>query len=170
MTTVAQRWTRAWLSVAVGTAVVVAGCTATDGAVKPPSQSQPSQSASSEKSCQHGTGDDRSPLAGQGDLIMNGLVFRTSSSPLHTGQTIKFVWRVTGTGPAKFTATGPSGSTIRPDWGPESHASSNFRAPGDEWGMGFTFPTPGCWIINVSRRNDHSQAGVSQAGVLIAAR
>jgi len=165
MTTVPQGWTRGWVrvSVALGTALVAAGCTTTDGGAKHPSRSQSSPSVRSSKNCQHGTGDDDSPLVGHGDLTMNGLVFRRSS-PLHTGRTIKFVWRVTGAGTAQFTATGPSGVTIRPAWGPESHGSSNFRAPGDEWGMGFSFPTPGCWTINVSRRSDHSHASVLIAG------
>lgn len=31
---------------------------------------------------------------------------------------VKIVWRATGDGPASFTATGPSGQTTRPVWGP----------------------------------------------------
>lgn len=64
---------------------------------------------------------------------------------------VKIVWRVTGHGGVKFYATGPSGNRVRPRWGPEPHADSTFRYPGQEWGTGFVFPVPGCWTIHIQR-------------------
>jgi len=91
---------------------------------------------------------------------MQGLIMTTQPT-LRTKDSIKFVWRITGQGPARFDATGPTGTPLRTDWGPESHGTaSNFSAPGDEWGMAFTFPKPGCWTINASRGHATAQAGV----------
>lgn len=39
------------------------------------------------------------------------------------------------------------------DWGPEAHVSSNYVRPGDEWGTGFSFETPGCWELLLERDN-----------------
>jgi hypothetical protein len=67
------------------------------------------------------------------------------------GETYKIVWRVTGTGPARFSATGPGSAKIAPAWGPEGPRGSNFDYPGDEWGTGFLFPAPGCQAVHVGR-------------------
>ena len=91
---------------------------------------------------------------------MQGLIMTTQPT-VRAKDSIKFVWRITGHGPARFSATGPTGTPLRTDWGPESHGTaSNFSAPGDEWGMAFTFPTPGCWTINASRHGATAHAGV----------
>jgi len=73
-----------------------------------------------------------------------------SPGSLPVGKTLKIVWRVTGSGDARFSATGP-GSTVTPAWGPEPHGGSTFQYPGDEWGTGFAFPAPGCWTVHVTR-------------------
>ena len=69
------------------------------------------------------------------------------------GQEIKVVWRMTGRGDLSISATGPDAKVIQPKWGPESHGSSNWDRPGDEWGTGWVFPSAGCWTINATRTN-----------------
>lgn len=92
---------------------------------------------------------------------MHGLLMVTTGSRPLVGESAKFVWRITGSGTPRFTATDQSGHSVKPDWGPDSHGdSSNFSEPGDEWGMGFTFPTAGCWRITVRRGNTSAWAGV----------
>lgn len=64
----------------------------------------------------------------------------------------KIVWRITGEGmQLDAQARNEDGILIRPIWGPENHAGSNWDHPGDEWGTGFNFPDPGCWTITVTR-------------------
>jgi hypothetical protein len=67
------------------------------------------------------------------------------------GDEIKIVFRITGSGALSIDATGPDGTTVGPAWGPEIHSGSNFDHPGDEWGTGWVFPTPGCWVIGAKR-------------------
>ncbi|HEY3464412.1 MAG TPA: hypothetical protein VGL47_04720 [Amycolatopsis sp.] len=71
--------------------------------------------------------------------------------PLKAGDEHKIVWRVTGTGPIRIFATGPAAEVVQPVWGPEEHGGSTFAYPGDEWGVGFRFATPGCWTVHVER-------------------
>ncbi|WP_370946567.1 hypothetical protein AB5J62_03145 [Amycolatopsis sp. cg5] len=82
-------------------------------------------------------------------------LFFNSGSGMVAGVENKIVWRLTGTGPARFSAFGPNFQAIGPTWGPEAHGSSNFDHPGEEWGTGFVFPTPGCWTIHVARGGVH---------------
>jgi hypothetical protein len=75
-----------------------------------------------------------------------------STLPFTTGHEVKIVWRMTGSGSPRFTATGPGGAD--PDalrWGPEEHFDSTWNRPGDEWGTGFRFTDAGCWRITVRR-------------------
>ncbi|MBO4210411.1 hypothetical protein [Micromonospora echinofusca] len=74
-----------------------------------------------------------------------------STGMLTTGDRIKVVWRMTGSGDLSISATGPDGRVVAPIWGPEPHGGSNWTRPGDEWGTGWVFPTPGCWTINLTR-------------------
>ena len=67
------------------------------------------------------------------------------------GHEIKVVWRMTGTGDLTIDATSADGKTVKPTWGPEAHSGSSFERPGDEWGTGWIFPTPGCWTVNATR-------------------
>jgi hypothetical protein len=71
--------------------------------------------------------------------------------PTKTGDDLKIVWRMTGTGDLHLVAIGPQGQQVAPDWGPEAHESSNWNRPGDEWGAGFTIPVAGCWDLRASR-------------------
>jgi hypothetical protein len=89
----------------------------------------------------------------QGEATSGSVVALLFTDPtaLSAGKELKIVWRVTGTGQARFSATGPGSRTIAPVWGPEGHGGSNFNYPGEEWGTGFVFPTPGCWTVHVAR-------------------
>src|SRR5262245_49493065 len=72
--------------------------------------------------------------------------------PFPTRHEVKIVWRMTGSGSPRFSATGPTGED--PDalqWGPEEHLDSTWNRPGDEWGTGFRFTEAGCWRITVRR-------------------
>lgn len=82
---------------------------------------------------------------------MRGLVF--STVPIRAGKETKIVWRVTGTGDLRLTATGPDGKDHAPVWGPEPHGGSSFERPGEEWGAGFTFGKAGCWRVHAERAN-----------------
>jgi hypothetical protein len=94
------------------------------------------------------------------DVSLYGLVFH--HYPVPAGQVIKIAWRMTGSGSPRFTAVGPSGTRIRPAWGPERHGGSTWRRPGQEWGTGFRFPDAGCWTVRVKRG-----PAVAVAGVLV---
>lgn len=84
-----------------------------------------------------------------GAFIVTGLIMARSSPP-RVGD-VKIVWRATGSGDLKVSATGPGGRAAHLVFGPEAHGGSNFDAPGDEWGTGLHFAVPGCWDIRVAR-------------------
>ena len=71
--------------------------------------------------------------------------------PLRVNQEVKIVWRITGSGELHLTAIDPHGRTHPLRWGPESHLSSNYGRPGDEWGAGYLFTLPGCWTLRATR-------------------
>jgi hypothetical protein len=89
----------------------------------------------------------------QGDMKSGGemwalLFFQTA----HVKEDEKIVWRITGEGNTfQAQAQSEDGTIIQPIWGPEYHGGSSWQRPGEEWGTGFNFPTPGCWTISVSR-------------------
>lgn len=63
----------------------------------------------------------------------------------------KIVWRITGEGDTfEAQAQAEDGTIIQPIW-KEYHGGSNWQHPGQEWGTGFNFPTPGCWTVTVKR-------------------
>jgi hypothetical protein len=69
-----------------------------------------------------------------------------------TGRELKIVWRITGSGEYfSVQARHEDGTTISPSWGPEYHGGSSWQRPGQEWGIGFNFPKPGCWTLTVTR-------------------
>lgn len=87
-------------------------------------------------------------MSGSGSLF--GLVF--GGYPARAdGSTTKIAWRMTGSGPLVLLATDPDGHRLPATFGPEPHTGSNWSRPGDEWGSGFTFTSPGCWTINATR-------------------
>ncbi|WP_433467851.1 hypothetical protein [Spirillospora sp. CA-128828] len=71
--------------------------------------------------------------------------------PLRAGQDLKIVWRVTGSGPLRLTASDPGGRERAVVWGPEKHGGSSFRRPGEEWGSGYRLDEPGCWRLRLAR-------------------
>ena len=86
---------------------------------------------------------------GQGATLY-GLVM-TVSGAVRAGEEVKIVWRMTGSGPLHLSSVSPDGTSRSPVWGPEPHGSSNYHRPGDEWGVGYQFPTPGCWHLRAER-------------------
>jgi hypothetical protein len=71
--------------------------------------------------------------------------------PIYARENVKIVWRMTGSGPFQLVARGPHAAQLAPTWGPEKHLSSNWMRPGEEWGTGFNFLTPGCWDLHATR-------------------
>ncbi|HEY3671357.1 MAG TPA: hypothetical protein VGN51_10520 [Acidimicrobiia bacterium] len=83
-----------------------------------------------------------------------GLLFGERVPP-RAGDELKIVWRMTGKGPLKVKFTGPDGKKRPLAFGPVAHsAGSSYQRPGDEWGTGFRFGTPGCWHIQLTRSNN----------------
>ncbi|WP_371785738.1 hypothetical protein [Streptosporangium subroseum] len=83
------------------------------------------------------------------DAELWGLLF--APLPFPTGKTVKIVWRMTGSGPLRVSATHPDGTRATFAFGPEEHGGSNWKRPGDEWGTGLVFPKAGCWKVRLSR-------------------
>jgi hypothetical protein len=82
----------------------------------------------------------------------NATVWALFFDPLTVNrERVKVVWRMTGTGKFTAAAYSPSGRRIDPVWGPVPHPNSTWRRDGEEWGTAFRFPTPGCWVLHVSR-------------------
>ena len=80
-----------------------------------------------------------------------GLALGPGHVPPRSGDELKIVWRMTGTGPLHVTLTAPDGKRRPLVFGPEAHRVSNYHRPGDEWGTGFRFSAPGCWHISLTR-------------------
>ena len=78
-----------------------------------------------------------------------GLVF--ARLPLRVGQPVKIVWRMTGAADLAVGVRSPDDRTVPLVWGPESHGSSTYIRPGDEWGTGYLFDVPGCWHLHLQR-------------------
>jgi hypothetical protein len=78
--------------------------------------------------------------------------------PPHAGDEVKIVWRMTGNGPLTVTVTAPDGQNHPLVFGPEPHGTSTYHRPGDEWGTGFHFTSPGCWHIHLIRANASGDA------------
>jgi len=73
---------------------------------------------------------------------------------------LKWIWRMTGTGPLRIFATAPSGTRVNPVWGPVLHTGSNWVHPGGEWGTGWFFWETGCWRIHATRGKTHGDVFV----------
>lgn len=87
-----------------------------------------------------------------------GLMMARRPPPIRAGDTVKIVWRMTGRGPLKLTATDPSGRLVPLTFGPEPHATSNYSRPGSEWGSGYRFDTAGCWRLDAKRTFGSAEA------------
>lgn len=71
--------------------------------------------------------------------------------PIRVGEDVKIVWRMTGEGDLKVTATAPDGSYLAPVHDPQYHTGSNYERPGSEWGVFYKFNVPGCWNLHFTR-------------------
>jgi hypothetical protein len=71
------------------------------------------------------------------------------------GKPFKIVWRTTGSGQLRLTATSPAGATTSPTHGP-TEQGSNWNRPGDEWGSSFVFGEPGCWRLQAGRESSQA--------------
>ena len=76
------------------------------------------------------------------------LLFYRPAAPADTD--LKIALRMTGSGPLRVRAIGPTGRQLRPIW-IEVHSGSNWNRPGDEWGTGWRLPTAGCWHLHATR-------------------
>jgi hypothetical protein len=92
------------------------------------------------------------PSAMPGPAVLDGLV----SQPLP----LKWIWRMTGTGPFRIVAIAPRGMRVNPVWGPDRHGGSNWTHPGAEWGTGWFFWEQGCWRIHATRGKTHGDVFV----------
>ncbi len=68
-----------------------------------------------------------------------------------SGESVKFVLRMTGSGDLEAQLRSPAGVIREITWGPETHTSSTYDRPGDEWGMGLSADSPGCWELELRR-------------------
>lgn len=145
---------------AVVAMVLVAACTSgTPGLASPGVlRSTSGSTGSSKQACAiAGTGDE---IRGYGTASLYGLVMLAGPSPARVNESVKIVWRMTGSGPLRLSAVSPTGRTVRLQWGPDWHLSSNFHRPGEEWGAGYRFVSPGCWRL-------HAQRTVGEADALL---
>jgi hypothetical protein len=101
-----------------------------------------------------GTADEVHGTSATGEVW--GLALGPGHVPPRTGDELKIVWRMTGTGPLTVVLTAPDGRRRPLVFGPEPHGASNYHRPGDEWGTGFRFSTGGCWHVHLTR---HDTAG-----------
>lgn len=131
-------------------AVVLAGgaCSSSDGtAARKPASASPCVDAS-----RFGTSGSANEIhARSTDGEVWGLALGPGPVPPHAGETLKIVWRVTGSGPLEIRFTDPVGRRHPLTFGPEAHSSSDYQRPGDEYGSGFRFTSAGCWHIQLHR-------------------
>ena len=135
-------------------ALTVAACT---GGAPSPSGSTPAGTTSTAAGCRQPSpisrGSGFAEVHGSGDRIsMWGLIMAVGPvDPVRTHEDVKIVWRITGTGPLRLTTLDPEGRARPLSWGPDRHLSSDYTRPGDEWGAGYRFTEPGCWILRATR-------------------
>ena len=85
-------------------------------------------------------------------MRLGALVF--DAAPLPRGREVKIAWHITGAGPVQLSATNlDDGQVTVPTSGPDSHSSSSWHRPGDEWGSLWAFPSQGCWRITGDQAN-----------------
>lgn len=146
------------LLIAVVAVVVVAACTFGNsgaGSSRVPETAATSSDSSRPACSVAGTGDE---IRGHGTVSLYGLVMLGGPSPARVNESIKIVWRVSGAGPLHLSAVSPAGRTVPPQWGPDRHLSSSFHRPGEEWGAGYRFRSPGCWRLHAQRGNREADA------------
>lgn len=84
------------------------------------------------------------------DFEVVGLLF-LARYRIIAGDSVKIVWRITGSGPLGISVVGPSGMQAEELFPLEPHGGSSFDVPGDEWGSGYAFGSPGCWRMTLAR-------------------
>lgn len=90
---------------------------------------------------------------------LRGLIFATRPLPLRADpQPLKIVWRMTGRGPLRARVFTAGGRELALAWGPEPHGGSNYRRPGDEWGVGYRLRRPGCYRLTFARTTGRAEA------------
>jgi hypothetical protein len=95
------------------------------------------------------------------------IFWRFSSLPPVTGEDIKIVWRMTGSGNFSVEAVHEEGELAELTFGPDHHTESNWQRPGEEWGTGFIFPKAGCWDLHARReggKSGHVWLVIQEAG------
>ena len=142
---------------AIAVSLVLASCAAPVEPVPPPtpSVSEPELGALGEPGCRPPSpalGAEVQATGSEG-VTAYGLMFVTEAGAIAAdpATTLKMVVRMTGSGELAVHVTAPDDVDRPLDWGPERHGGSNFHRPGDEWGIGFTFDSPGCWQIALER-------------------
>jgi hypothetical protein len=85
------------------------------------------------------------------DATAWGLALGPGHIPPRSGEQLKIVWRMTGSGPLTVAVVAPDGRARPLVFGPEPHSTSSYHRPGDEWGTGFLFDRAGCWHISLTR-------------------
>jgi hypothetical protein len=149
------------LSVAAAIALIT-GCTG--HARTPPASGSGSATTSSANHAAQGAAgcDPASPITstpslgpevqGTGDdATLYGLIMTQKPMPVRAHEDVKIVWRMTGSGPLRLSTVSPEATAVALRWGPEPHGGSNYERPGDEWGAGYLFTTPGCWHLRAQR-------------------
>jgi len=91
-----------------------------------------------------------------------GLLF-VRDTPIRAGDEVKIVWRMTGTGDLRLTATAPDGTSQPLTFGPEFHSGSTYQRPGQEWGAGYRFTQPGCWTLRATRDDGAAEVALTVA-------
>ncbi len=81
---------------------------------------------------------------------IQGWALLFTEPPWPTGEQVKVVWRLDGTGDPDASAIGPSDTVVDSD-DLTPHGGSNWDRPGDEWGTIWTFDEPGCWELRMAR-------------------
>ncbi len=71
--------------------------------------------------------------------------------PPVAGTSVTIDVRMTGAGILGTRALGSDGTTIHPSALPTPHSTSGWTRPGDEYRAVYTFPSAGCWDVNVYR-------------------
>lgn len=147
-------------TLAVGAAACGGGSPSTRQALEPSPRSSSPSSAGCQTTPTAAPGVPGLDLRGRSssDTTLYALLF--PGYPVPARREAKFAWRMTGSGAIALYAVGPDGQRLSPAWGPDEHAGSNWRRPGDEWGAGFTFPVAGCWMVHATRGPSTATLGI----------
>ena len=72
-----------------------------------------------------------------------------SGLPVRSGQALKIVWSVSGSGGFSVFALDSDGMKVDPQE-TEAHIGGTWRRPGRDWGTVFILPHGGCWLFRIS--------------------